>query len=51
MSVLTRSQYTCSDHPLPDLTGRYAPGVAVLDNWLFVCGGHHLRADQPLKDL
>ena len=50
MNVVTADELSCVNHGIPDITGRYAPAVQVLGNWLFICGGHLRNADEPLKN-
>ena len=50
IGVVTNDGRSCLNHGIPDLAGRYSPGVQVLDNWLFVCGGSYYGASTPLVD-
>ena len=44
-TVVTKDQYDCHNHNIPDLSpGRYGPGVQVMGNYLYVCGGHYYGA-------
>ena len=48
--VVTKDKFACSDHTIANLVGRYAPGIAALDNWLYVCGGSYYGWADPLSD-
>ena len=39
-TVLRKDEYACHDHGIPNLSGRYKPEIAVIDTFLFVCGGN-----------
>ena len=41
---------TCMNHKIPDLQGRYAPGMTVLGQYMFVCGGHFYSAAAPRRE-
>ena len=44
-TVVTKDEYDCHNHNIPDLSpGRYGPGVQVMGNYLYVCGGHYYGA-------
>ena len=50
ITVFTNQRYTCVHHKIGDIQGRYAPGMAELDGWLYICGGHYYGALDPLID-
>ena len=49
-TVVTKDRFSCSDHTIKDLGGRYSPGMAALHNQLYVCGGHYYGWSYPLND-
>ena len=45
ITVVTKDEYDCHNHNIPDLSpGRHGPGVQVMGNYLYVCGGHYYGA-------
>ena len=50
VSVVTSEEISCANHAIPNLAGRYSPGVLAMDNFLFVCGGHYSGYNYPLND-
>ena len=50
VSVFTSQKYTCSHHSIDSLQGRYSPGIAEIDGWLYICGGSYNGASTPLID-
>ena len=48
--AFTNQKYTCTTHRIDDVQGRYSPGMAELDGWLYICGGHYDGARDPLVD-
>ena len=50
VTVFTNQKYTCVNHKIDDIQGRHSPGMAELDGWLYVCGGLHTGASDPLAD-
>ena len=49
-TVMRKDEYACHDHGIPDLTGRYKPEMAVIDTFLFVCGGNWYGDYYSLRD-
>ena len=49
-TVMRKDEYACHDHGIPDLTGRYKPEIAVLDPYLFVCGGNWYGHTYSISD-
>ena len=49
-SVMRKDEYACHDHGIPDLTGRYKPEMAVIDEFLFVCGGNWYGDYYSMRD-
>ena len=41
ITVFTNQRYTCVHHKIGDIQGRYNPGMAELDGWLYICGGNY----------
>ena len=48
--VFTNQKYTCANHKIDNIRGRYSPGMTELDGWLYICGGHYNGATDPLID-
>ena len=49
-TVVTKDKYACSGHTIGNLAGRYAAGMAAIDDTLYVCGGWYSGANTALID-
>lgn len=50
LTVITKDRVACSGHKIPNLGGRYAPGISSISKFLYVCGGSYYGWSDPLSD-
>ena len=50
LTVVTKDKYACSGHTISNLAGRYAAGMAAIQDSLYVCGGWYYGGSQALND-